>query len=63
MDRENSELFGEHFELFKMADRQHEMSLEENRLGSFANWPFQDEGQEGICTAKRVRCFNYFLKR
>ena len=38
----------------------YEMSLEENRVASFENWPFQDDGQEGICTAKRVSTFRLF---
>ena len=30
------------------------MSLEKNRLASFNNWPFQDEGRTDICTAEKV---------
>ena len=30
------------------------MSLEKNRLASFKNWPFQDEGRTDICTAEKV---------
>lgn len=38
-----------------MADKDdYDMCLEENRLTSFKNWPFEDEGQEGICTAKKM---------
>ena len=32
------------------------MSLEKNRLASFKNWPFQDEGRTDICTAEKVTC-------
>ena len=30
------------------------MSSEKNRHSSFENWPFEDEGQTDICTAKKV---------
>ena len=30
------------------------MSLEKNRLASFKNWPFQDDGRTDICTAEKV---------
>ena len=47
---------------FKMVDIRFDnpelakMSLEINRLASFKNWPFQDEGRTDICTAEKVIC-------
>ena len=35
------------------------MCLQKHRLASFHNWPFQDEGQEHICTAQKA---NFSLK-
>lgn len=45
---------------FKMVDMRLDnpglarMSSEKNRHSSFENWPFEDEGQTDICTAKKV---------
>ena len=34
------------------------MSLEANRLSSFQNWPFQEDGRNNICTAEKVIYFD-----
>ena len=64
LDRDSNNVstnFGGEIQKFKMVDKSRledpeiaKMSLEKNRLASFKNWPFQDEGQTNICTAEKV---------
>lgn len=64
----NIDIFGGRIQIssWKMADftrldnpELSKMCLQKHRLASFHNWPFQDEGQEHICTAQKA---NFSLK-